>query len=71
MPAGSTPAVAAPEALRAIRRLNGLTQTAAAAAAGIDRTQLWRIERGDAQPYLYTLELLARAYSVPVSALLA
>lgn len=60
-----------PEALIAIRNLAGFSQTALAAAAGIDRTQLYRIERGQAQPHDYTLTRLALALKVPASALLA
>lgn len=60
-----------PEALVAIRKLSGLSQTALAEAAGIDRSQLYRIERGQAQPYDYTIARLALALKVPVSALLA
>lgn len=55
-----------PEALVAARKKAGLTQTAAAAAAGIDRTQLWRIEKGQATPHPDTLARLAKAYGVAV-----
>lgn len=69
MTAGAPAQSVSPEAVVAIRVLAGLSQTALATAAGIDRTQLWRIEAGQAEPYPHTLEQLARALKVPVSAL--
>lgn len=70
MPAATSVNEASPEAIVAIRKGRKFSQSALAAAAGIDRTQLWRIETGKAQPYRYTLEQLAKHLEVPVSALL-
>lgn len=48
------------EALALLRKAAGFSQTSFAAAVGIDRSQLWRIETGQAQPRDYTLGQFAR-----------
>lgn len=65
----ATPAASA-EAIVSIRTGQGITRAQLAKAAGLDRSQLWRIETGKATPYVDTLGRLARALGVPVSALL-
>ena len=49
------------EIIAFFRELAEMTPAQLAAAAELDRTQLWRIERGDAQPYGRTLDRLAAA----------
>ena len=70
MPTTTSANVTSGEAISAIRRGRKISQSALAAAAGLDRTQLWRIETGKAQPYPYTLGQIAKALQVPISALL-
>lgn len=65
----ATPTASA-EAIVSIREGQGITRAQLAKAAGIDRSQLWRIETGKATPYVDTLLRLANALRVPVSALL-
>lgn len=71
MPNVTGPAAFSSEALVALRKSQGLTRSQLARRAELDRSQLWRIETGAAKPYDSTVGRLARALSVPVSALLA
>lgn len=59
-----------PAALTAIRDLVGVTAPQLAKAAGLDRSQLWRLEKGHSVPTVATLARLAAALRVPVDALL-
>lgn len=59
-----------PEALTAIRIAAGLSRPQLADAAGVDRSQLYRIERGEHRPYERTIGKLARALGIPVAALM-
>jgi len=54
--------------VRAYRRKLGLTVTDLAAATGISNGMLSKIERGMISPSLTTLQILAHAFSVPVTA---
>jgi transcriptional regulator with XRE-family HTH domain len=56
--------------LRQIRERKGITQTALAKRAGISRGYLVRLEAAQQDPTLGTLEKLAKALKVKVSALL-
>lgn len=56
-------------ALRAAREPTGLSQEALADAAGLDRTYLSGIERGERNPSLSALFRLTDALNVPLSAL--
>jgi transcriptional regulator with XRE-family HTH domain len=71
MPNVTTSASFSSEALVALRKSQGLSRSELARRADLDRTQVWRIETGVAVPYDSTVGRLARALSVPVSALLA
>jgi DNA-binding XRE family transcriptional regulator len=55
----------------ALRKRRGLTVTALAAASGIARPNLSRLERGAHTPSLPTLERIAKALGVPVARLVA
>jgi len=55
--------------LHALRRERGVTLTALAAQTGFSAAHLSRLEKGERQPSIATLLLLARVYGVPVSAL--
>ena len=57
--------------LRALREATGTTQEALAAAAGISRVTLVRIENGEQSPKLATLVSLARALGCPLPELVA
>ncbi len=56
--------------LKALRRKQGLTQTALAKKAGISREFLARLEIGQQDPTLGTMTKLAKALKVPVVELL-
>lgn len=56
--------------LRVVRKQQGLSQTALADAAGVDRKTVNRIENGRFSPNLNTLMRLAYSLSVSVSDLL-
>lgn len=56
--------------LRATRMAAGLTATATARAAGISRTTLWNLERGETRPSLLVLCSLARVFRCPPERLL-
>jgi transcriptional regulator with XRE-family HTH domain len=56
--------------LRHYRVASGLSQERLALAAGVDRAYVGRIERGSENVTITTLEALATALHVPVSALL-
>lgn len=58
-------------ALRAVRERCGLSQEALALEAGVDRTFVSRAERGERQPALATVFLLAEALGCSASALVA
>jgi len=54
--------------VRAYRRKLGMTVTDLAAATGVSTGMLSKIERGNISPSLTTLQNLARAFSVPITA---
>jgi len=54
--------------VRAYRRKLGMTVTDLAAATGVSTGMLSKIERGNISPSLTTLQILAHAFSVPVTA---
>jgi transcriptional regulator with XRE-family HTH domain len=56
--------------LKTLRRRRGLTQEALAERAGLSRTYLARLETARQDPTLSTLVKLAKAFGVPVTALL-
>jgi transcriptional regulator with XRE-family HTH domain len=56
--------------IKALREKRGLSQQALAEKAGLSRTYLARLETARQDPTLSTLEKLAKALGVPVSALL-
>lgn len=56
--------------LKAARIARGLSQEAAADAAGMDQSQWWRIESGQVDPSVKTLARIAAAVGVSVSDLL-
>ena len=58
-------------AVREARERRGFSRPALADRAGIERTYLWRIENGHAQPSLTTLRAIAGALSVKASSLLS
>jgi transcriptional regulator with XRE-family HTH domain len=58
------------EAIRAARAETGLSQEALAAEAGLDRTYVSGIERGERNPSLTNLLKLADALGVPLSELI-
>jgi transcriptional regulator with XRE-family HTH domain len=55
--------------LQALRRERGVTLTALAAQTGFSAAHLSRLEKGERQPSIAALLLLARVYGVPVSTL--
>ena len=57
--------------LMRLRKLNGLTQQAAAETAGISRVAYRNLEKGDAEPRGKTLRALAEAFNASVMDLLA
>ena len=57
--------------IRTLRDVKGLTQVELAAAAGIDRSHLARIETGVVSPGLVTLAKIAKALRIKSSQLLA
>lgn len=68
-PPANVPVLAAPASpLRRLRHRSRLSQSRAAANAGIDRHALGAWERGDSTPPLAALRLLAQVYGVPVAA---
>lgn len=50
--------------VRALRKDIGFSQEILAATAGIDRSYMGRIERGEANPSILTLELLSTVLNV-------
>ncbi len=56
--------------LKALREERGLSQEALAAAAGLSRTYLARLETARQDPTLSTIEKLAKALKVDVAKLL-
>jgi XRE family transcriptional regulator, regulator of sulfur utilization len=56
--------------LKQVRETKGLTQTALAKKAGVSRAYVFRLEAGGADPTVGLLQRLAKALSVPVTALL-
>lgn len=54
-----------------LRKNAGLTRPQLARLAGIDPSQLWRIEHGESRPYDSTLAALARVLGVTVAVLRA
>jgi transcriptional regulator with XRE-family HTH domain len=60
-----------PDALRAIREKDGLSQEALAKAAGLTQPHISQIESGVRSPWPSTVKKLAEALRVPVSALTA
>ena len=56
-------------AIRELRAALGISQADLAAAAGVDRTALWRIERDKAQPRPPTLRKIADRLGVPLDAI--
>jgi transcriptional regulator with XRE-family HTH domain len=59
------------QTIRTLRDVKGYTQVELAAAAGIDRSHLARIETGVVSPGLATLAKIAKALRVKSSQLLA
>jgi transcriptional regulator with XRE-family HTH domain len=55
--------------LRELRQATGLSQEAFAAACGLDRTYISRIERGKRNVSLRNIEMLAKALRVSISEL--
>lgn len=56
--------------LKAARLARGLSQEAAADAAGMDQSQWWKIETGQVDPSVKTLARVASAVGLSVSDLL-
>jgi transcriptional regulator with XRE-family HTH domain len=56
-------------AIRELRNALGISQSALAAAAGVDRTAIWRIERDGTQPRPETLRKIADRLGVPLDAI--
>jgi transcriptional regulator with XRE-family HTH domain len=56
-------------AIRELRAALGISQADLAAAAGVDRTAIWRIERGGSQPRPATLRKIADRLGVPIDAI--
>jgi transcriptional regulator with XRE-family HTH domain len=56
-------------AIRALREALGISVTDLAAAVGVDRTALWRIEKDGTQPRPDTLRKIADALGVPLAAI--
>lgn len=59
------------QAVRALRHDRALSQERLAEAAGVHRTFVYRLERGDVTVSLDTLQRIARPLSISLSALLA
>ncbi|HTE39211.1 MAG TPA: helix-turn-helix transcriptional regulator [Steroidobacteraceae bacterium] len=57
--------------LRELREAKELSQEGLAAAAGLDRTWIGILERGENLPTLHTLLLLGRALDIPAHRLVA
>lgn len=53
--------------VRRLREALGLTQEALGAAAGLDRSYVGGVERGERNPSLSTIAQLARALQTPVA----
>ena len=53
-----------------MRKARGLSQEELAAVAGLDRTYIGGVERGERNPSLINLNRIAGALSLPVSELL-
>lgn len=58
------------ERLRALRKAHGLTQQQMADLLGIDRTTYTKYERGQSEPNLAALRLIARQFSVTIDYLI-
>lgn len=58
-------------AVRRLRRQHALSQEALADLAGINRSYLGEVERGQVTPSLETIEKIARALGRPLSEVLA
>ncbi len=58
------------DSVRDLRRVRNLSQRQLAGRMGVPRTYISKIENGKAMPTLYSLERLARALQVDISALL-
>lgn len=56
-------------AIRALREALGISVTDLAAAAGVDRTALWRIEKDGTQPRPDTLKRIADRLGVSLDAI--
>jgi transcriptional regulator with XRE-family HTH domain len=56
-------------AIRELRTALGISQADLAAAAGVDRTAVWRIERDGTQPRPATLRKIADRLGVPLDAI--
>jgi transcriptional regulator with XRE-family HTH domain len=63
------PSDAFPARLRALRERSGLTAAQLAAAAGLHRTHLYKLERGERAPTWGTVQALAAALGVPTDRL--
>lgn len=59
------------DAVRAARKITGLSQEALADAAGIDRSHMGKIERGERNVTLLNILRIASALNQPASELLA
>ena len=62
--------VALGQTVRALRSAAGYSQEGFADAVGVHRTYMGTLERGDGNPTLETLELIATGLQIPVSELL-
>lgn len=57
------------EKLRELRKAKNLSQEALSKEAGLDRTYVGKIERGEKSPSLHTIEKLANILDVEISEL--
>ena len=55
--------------VKSLRELRGLTQTALSHEADLMLSQIGRIERGETNPTISTLQVLAEALDVPLTTL--
>jgi transcriptional regulator with XRE-family HTH domain len=56
--------------IKELRKSNGLTQSQMAFEAGVERSQIARIERGEINTSIYSLFLMAKVLNVHVTELL-